>query len=608
MAKLITLFTVFFLALASHLSVRAQSITENFDDISTLAGNGWSISNVSSPVGSLNWFQGKPAIEGFFDAYNGAANSYIAADYHSTGTTGVISNWLITPNRTFRNGDVITFYTRKVSLDTYADHLEVRLSTNGASTNVGNASTVGDFTEKLLEINPSIVTGVYPTTWTLYTITISGLPAPTSGRIGFRYYLPNGGVNGSTSDFIGIDAFQYTPYVCPAFTMTPSGALTGGTASVAYSNSITQIGALGAPNYAITAGALPPGLTLSSSGVISGTPTATGTFNHTITVNDNSGCSASNPYSITVVCPSNPITFNSFAVCSNDDPVLLTTGLPGGGTYSGTGVSGSYFDPTAGTQNVTYDYTDPYGCAFNVTSAITVNTAPTVTLSAFNSPCLGTADITLSGGSPAGGVYSGTYVSGGLFTPSVLGTTSITYSYTDANLCSGEAIEDITVAPNPQASLAALDDVCMGSGDVALAGGSPAGGVYSGTNVSGGLFTPSTSGSTTITYTYTDANGCSDEATTSITVSVCSGVSENLVIPGLKYFPNPTTGMLSVEFDPNYQSEIQILISDVQGKKILTDNQSSYSRTLDLSGFPNGVYTMELRAGGKTAHYKIVVK
>lgn len=94
-----------------------QSYTENFDDISTLAGNGWLMQNNSTPMGSLSWFQGTPTTAtptpGPFNSYNGAANSYIAANFNSTGSTGTISNWLVTPNRTLRNGDVFAFYTRK---------------------------------------------------------------------------------------------------------------------------------------------------------------------------------------------------------------------------------------------------------------------------------------------------------------------------------------------------------------------------------------------------------------------------------------------------------------------------------------------------------------
>ena len=52
--------------------------------------------------------------------------------------------------------------------------------------------------------------------------------------------------------------------MCPAFTMTTGGALTGGVTGVAYSTTLSQTGALGSPNFAIMGGALPPGLSLSS--------------------------------------------------------------------------------------------------------------------------------------------------------------------------------------------------------------------------------------------------------------------------------------------------------------------------------------------------------
>lgn len=369
----------------------AQAYTENFDNVSTLTASGWFQRANSSPLGNNpTWYQGIPTTAtpdpGPFNAYNGATNAYIAANYAGTaGGTGIISNWLLTPNRTLRNGDVFTFYTRKPTIGAgqtdYPDRLEVRLSTNGASTNVGITPTsLGDFTTLLLSINPTLVANVYPQVWTQYTVTISGLPAPTSGRIAFRYFVTNAGPLGTNSDYIGIDAVTYTPYNCPTFTMTAGGALTGGTAGTSYSTTLTQTGALGTPNFAVTAGALPPGLTLSSTGTISGTPTATGTFNFSATVSDSSGCSGSQSYSITVVCPSNPISFADFPLlCSNSGSYTLIEASPAGGNYSGTGVTNGQFDPAAGTQTIIYSYIDAYGCSHTLSKVITVNTPPTIT-------------------------------------------------------------------------------------------------------------------------------------------------------------------------------------------------------------------------------------
>lgn len=506
----------------------AQSFSEGFNDITLLAGNGWVMTNASVAVGSTNWFQGSNVgAGGPFDSYNGAANAYIGANYNNTGNTGTISNWLMTPNRTFRNGDVITFYTRKPAPDNYADRLEVRLSTNGASTSVGTGSGVGDYTTLLLSVNPNLVLGVYPTTWTLYTVTISGLPAPTSGRIAFRYFVTGAGLNGSNSDYIGIDQVDYTPYVCPAFTVSPA-SLSGGAAGSAYSQSLSQTGALGAASYAVTAGALPPGLTLSASGTISGTPTATGTFNFTATVSDASGCSGSRPYSITIVCPANPISFSPApALCDNGSSYTLIQGSPAGGTYSGTGVTGGNFNPASGTQTITYDLTDAYGCAHSSNYSITVNTAPTVTLAPLSAVCDNSGTIALTGESPAGGTFSGAGVTGSNFDPAS-GTQMITYTYMDANNCTNSAMQTITVNTAPTVTQNAISAVCSNSGPLALTGGSPAGGTYSGTGVTGSDFDP-TMGTQTVTYTYTDANNCSNEATTTITVNTAPTVTQSAI-------------------------------------------------------------------------------
>ncbi len=504
-------------------TVNGQAINEGFDNITTLVPNGWFMQNNSTPIGTTNWLQGDATT---FPAQSGATTSFIAANFNNVAGNNTISNWLLTPARTFKNGDVITFYTRKtVDFGGYNDRMEVRMSTNGASTNVGTGSAaVGDFTTVLLTINPTLVAGGYPQAWQLYTITISGLPAPTVGRVAFRYFVTNGGPSGFNGDYIGIDNFVYTPYVCPAFTMTPNGALPVGTAGSGYSNTITQSGALGTPTFAVTAGALPPGLTLAANGTISGTPTATGTFNFSVTVSDASGCTGAGSYSIQTNCPANPTSLTGLpTLCTNDGVYTLVQGSPGGGTYSGAGVSAGTFNPSSGTQLITYDYTDPYGCAHSTSASIIVNPAPTVTQSAFVAVCENAAPVALSGGSPAGGTYSGTGVTAGNFDPSQ-GTQMITYAYTDGNGCSNSAMETFTVNGLPTVTQTPFTAVCEDAGSIALSGGSPAGGTYSGTGVAAGNF-DATQGTQTITYTYIDGNGCSNAASELMTVNDLPTVS-----------------------------------------------------------------------------------
>ncbi|HYP21844.1 MAG TPA: choice-of-anchor J domain-containing protein, partial [Chloroflexia bacterium] len=119
-------------------------IDEGFDDITTLSASGWFTQNNSSPQGVTGWFQGNPEA---FPAHSGATNSYVGANFNNTTGSNTISNWLLSPQVSLQNGDMFVFWTRTSEDNPLPDRLEVRLSTAGASTNVGNTSTsVGDFT------------------------------------------------------------------------------------------------------------------------------------------------------------------------------------------------------------------------------------------------------------------------------------------------------------------------------------------------------------------------------------------------------------------------------------------------------------------------------
>jgi hypothetical protein len=63
-------------------------------------------------------------------------------------------------------------------------------------------------------------------------------------------------------------------------------SLPAATVGVPYNATLTAAGGIPPYTWTIISGALPPGLSLSSAGVISGTPTSAGTFNFTVQVID----------------------------------------------------------------------------------------------------------------------------------------------------------------------------------------------------------------------------------------------------------------------------------------------------------------------------------
>ena len=137
-----------------------------------------------------------------------------------------LSDWLRTPVVTLKAGAKISFYTTATLNTTFANDLQVYISLNGSSTNVGsNAQTPtgGDF--GLLtngDLNPTLSVNGYPQGWTQFTFTLTSaqVAAATSGRIGLRYYIPDTTTQGSA---IGLDTFSFTPAVATNFTASTSG-------------------------------------------------------------------------------------------------------------------------------------------------------------------------------------------------------------------------------------------------------------------------------------------------------------------------------------------------------------------------------------------------
>ena len=282
----------------------------------------------------------------------------------------------------------------------------------------------------------------------------------------------------------------------------------------------------------------PAGGTFSGTGIVGNTfnPATAGAGTHTITyTGPPSTCFATTTANV-VVTGATAVAFNMAPpnLCSNSGPVPLTGGSPAGGTYSGTGVTNSSFDPTvagAGTHTITYATV----CGSAVMSFVV---RPQLAAS-LNLPrttvCSTEGSFALSGGSPAStsgvnGTYSGLGVVNNSFNPASVGpgTYPITYTLNPGFGCTGTATATITVTtPSPSSLTLPTTTFCTTSGAITLSGGSPAGGTYSGNGVSGGVFNPAIAGAGTHTITY-GVNGCSNGATATIVVANSQGASFNL--------------------------------------------------------------------------------
>ena len=137
-----------------------------------------------------------------------------------------------------------------------------------------------------------------------YTLTESGGTSPftwsvSSGSLPAGISLsPDGNLSGTptatgTSSFTvkvtdanGQSATQATSITVSAGVSTTFAAPPAAAVNAAYSDTLTATGGTTPYTWSVNAGTLPPGLTLSAAGVLSGTPTATGSYPFSVNVID----------------------------------------------------------------------------------------------------------------------------------------------------------------------------------------------------------------------------------------------------------------------------------------------------------------------------------
>lgn len=260
-------------------------------------------------------------------------------------------------------------------------------------------------------------------------------------------------------------------------------------------------------------------------------PGANGQFVFTIT----------NPYNANWTPPSN--------LCNTGSCVALTTSGTAGGTWSGTGVSGSQFCPGtsgAGSFAVTYSVGISATCRATQTNSVTVTATPT--LSVAGGTICANQSIVLSNTGTSASSYTWSPGGGNASTATVSPSGTTTYTLTGANAnCSSSTTALVNVTPNPTISIAssAAANICSGNSTTLTASGATtytwsanAGGGNSGSVV--------VSPGSTETYTVTGTtSGCSSAQVITVNVTptptistsasaatICAGQSTTLTASG----------------------------------------------------------------------------
>lgn len=315
--------------------------------------------------------------------------------------------------------------------------------------------------------------------------------------------------------------------------------------------------------------------------------TNSGTYSVQVTSN---GCSnTSNPVTITVnptpaapiINASGPTTF-----CQGSN-VTLTTNSTTGVTW--TASNGSLFPVPSlivqSTQSSIYATVTQNGCTSVPSLPISTTVLPigTPTFTQIQPICAGESFI-LPNTSNNG--YLGTWL------PALNNNLTTTYTFTpSAGQCANNQTMSVIVNSLPQVVLAPFTNICDTIISFQLTGGSPSGGVFSGTSVSNNIFNPSVGiGTYPITYTFSDINGCASNSLQNLTVISCDDVSvdENKV-QTINIYPNPTSELLIIASSIQFNNA-DYIVRDISSRIVKKGKLNGDLNSIDLENLQSGSY------------------
>ncbi|MEO8148117.1 MAG: T9SS type A sorting domain-containing protein [Bacteroidia bacterium] len=319
-----------------------------------------------------------------------------------------------------------------------------------------------------------------------------------------QFVLPAGLPTGTYNLVVVANGIASNPV---SFTTGLSPTISGSFAFCAGSSSTLNAGA-GYSIYNWSTGATTQTININAAGV------------YTVTVTNATGCTGSASASTTVSASPTPSISGNTSICAGSSTTL----------NAGAGYSAYNWSSGATTQTINVNTANIFTVTVTGANGCTGSTSATTTVNANPSPSI-TGNLIFCAGSSttldAGNGYSGYNWSSGATTQTIVSSTVATYTVnvTNAAGCSGSTSVNTIVNPLPTVSFSGLSASYTVSAGAAALTGSPAGGTFSGPGVSGNTFTPANAGvggPYTITYSYTDGNGCSNSASQQTTVTNCT--------------------------------------------------------------------------------------
>jgi|GEM_PF-468482 len=328
------------------------------------------------------------------------------------------------------------------------------------------------------------------------------------------------------------------------------------------------------------------------------------------------GCDSTVTTIITMLTPSN-LTQN-VSICPGSSVTVGTSTYSAAGTFTDVLVNAAGCDSTVTTivamltpSNVTQNVSICPG------SSVTVGTSVYNSIGVFTDVLTNAAGcdsvvvttitmLTATSSSQVLDICEGSTVTVGTSTYNATGV--YTDVFTNAAGCDSTVTTDLTVNLNPTVGITptTIDVMCYnaGSDDIALIG-SPVGGTFSGAGVSGTSYSPSVAGigTHTITYTYTDGNGCTSTIDIVSVIKDCAGVSEDK-LDGVSLFPNPTDGQFTIS---GLEIGTEYNVYDNSGKLVASGITQSNEEKVVLLNVETGIYFLRSTVNGVSGSVKFLI-
>ena len=267
---------------------------------------------------------------------------------------------------------------------------------------------------------------------------------------------------------------------------------------------------------------------------------------------------------------------------------------------------------SAGTYTVTV--TDANGCNAQVSATVNSQNGPVLNASASNISCNGANNGTAVAAAASGsGTYSYVWSNGQTgFSINNLSAGVYDVTVTDSNGCAANS--SITVS-EPTAIL-----LSGNSSDVTIAGGADgavnltvSGGSAPYTyNWSNNATTEDLSAISAGTYivTVTDANGCISVSTYTVADGLVNAIITQM-FEVVNLYPNPADGYAVLELSLNAASDVEIRVSDVLGRVLISkqfSNIESLNYNIELNNWPAAVYSVQVIGTKEIITKQLIIK